>query len=205
MFCPECNCEYTGWTGKCPVCGTPLMEGNPEGFEQVGQPMSYENLLTLIEEKGGYLKIDLSAVRIEKERKWTFPYFGFGYAWTTKMIGRLDDLLVELFTAEVGKSRSRRFPYNGYGFAWEKRMLGTVGGNEMSLDATKVSREKKWRFPYMGYGRAWTDEMDGECGDQLKVHLLTTDVGRGGEWRFPYRGYGFGWIRKAILTFTQDR
>ena len=84
-------------------------------------------------------------------------------------------------------------------------MLGKVGGNEFVLEAVKVSREKKWRFPFMGYGRAWTREMHGECGDQLKVHLMTTEVGRSGEWHFPYRGYGFGWIRKAVLTLNQDR
>jgi hypothetical protein len=205
MFCPECSCEYVGWTGKCPICKTTLIEAKPEGFDQVSQAIAYDDLLSLIEEKGGQLKIDLSTASIEKERKWTFPYFGFGYAWSTKMVGRLDDLLVELITVEVGKNRSRKFPYNGYGFAWEKRILGTVGGNEIALDTTKVSREKKWRFPYMGYGRAWTEEMAGECGDRLKLHLMTTEVGRSGEWRFPYRAYGFAWIRKAVLTFTLGR
>jgi hypothetical protein len=205
MYCPECKCEFIGWTGNCPDCRTPLIDGKIDDFKYADQSISYKDLTTLVKENDGHLEIDLSTVSIEKELKWTFPYFGFGYAWARRMVGRVDETLVELTITEVGKSRSRRFPYMGYGFAWEKKMLGNIGGNEFSLLAVKVSREKKWRFPYLGYGRAWTEEMSGECGDQLKAHLVTTEVGRSGEWRFPYRGYGFGWVKKAVLTLTLDK
>jgi hypothetical protein len=202
MYCPNCQCEYVGWTGSCPECKTALIEHKPEDLEKGGQTISYEDLLALVKEHDGNLEIQCSTVSIEKDRTWTFPYFGFGYAWSTRMVGSSDDLTVELTTTEVGKSKRRGFPYDGFGFAWEKRMLGKIGGNELALQASKVNREKKWRFPFLGYGRGWTEEMSGECGDQLKAHFMTTDVGRSREWRFPYRGYGFAWVKRGVLSLS---
>lgn len=113
-----------------------------------------------------------------------------------------DQLRIDLATVDVGMEKKWRFPYTGYGFAWAKRMQGHIGGNEVTLTARKVEMEKKWRFPYTGYGFAWVQEMSGECGDRLKVDLVTTDVGREKKWRFPYTGYGFAWVKKGILTVT---
>ena len=107
MFCPECKCEYVGWTGTCPDCKTPLVEEKPNEFEHADRPISYEDLLALVKENDGQLEIQLSTVGIQKERTWTFPYFGFGYAWATRMIGSSDDLMVELTTSEVGRSSMR--------------------------------------------------------------------------------------------------
>ena len=202
MFCPKCRCEFVGWTGKCPVCKTPLVEKSPPMPATANEPISYEALVDLVRENGGQLRIDVSTTDVGMQKKWGFPYFGFGFAWTKGMRGALNDIQVDLRATEVGMEKKRRFPYFGYGFAWAKRVQGTIGGNEVTLTAGKVATEKKRRFPYFGSGFAWTQEMSGECGGQLKVDLLTTDVGRDKKWGFPYRGYGFAWANKGVLTLV---
>jgi hypothetical protein len=205
MYCPECKCEYQGWTTICPVCKSHLIEGyNPPSVEQADK-LSYDELLNLVKENHGELQIELSTTGVRKERKWRFPYNGYGYAWASKISGTSDGISLNLTTSEVGKDHAWRFPYSGYGFAWAKSMAGELAGAEITLQATKVARERRWRFPYLGYGRAWTEEMTGECGDQLRVHLLVTEVGRARDWRFPYRGYGFAWGKKGILTLSLNQ
>jgi len=202
MFCPKCKCEFVGWTGKCPVCKTPLVEESPSMSATADEPISYEALVDLVRENGGQLRIDVSTNDVGMKKKWGFPYFGFGFAWTKGMRGALNGIQVVLRATEVGMEKKHRFPYFGYGFAWAQRVQGTIGGNEATLTAGKVATEKKRRFPYFGSGFAWTQEMSGECGGQLKVDLLTTDVGRDKKWGFPHRGYGFAWANKGVLTLA---
>jgi hypothetical protein len=202
MFCPECRCEFVGWTGKCPNCNTPLVEESPTVPGIAGKRVSYEALVDLVRENGGQLGIDLSTSEVRRERKWRFPWLGYGRAWAKRMQGAFEDMLVDLMTTEVGRDRGWTFPYLGYGFGWARRVQGSIGGNEVVLTAAKVGTEKKWGFPYFGYGYAWTQEMSGECGAQLAVGLTTTDVRRHRKWSLPYFGYGFAWANRGILTLT---
>ena len=202
MYCLECKCEYGGWTGRCPECKSPLVEEVQPEIPDVTQTISYDELVEIVRESDGEYQVALFATSIAREKKWRFPYNGYGYAWTKKMSGASNGISIELTTSEMGRDTSWGFPYMGYGFAWAKSLVGSIGGTEVKLQATKVAREKKWRFPYLGYGRAWTEELRGELGDQLHLHLQVTEVGKGRDWRFPYRGYGFGWEKKATLTIS---
>jgi len=157
MFCPECRCEFIGWAGECPECKTPLVEESPVVPGTSGKRIPYEALVDLVREHGGQARIDLSTTEVGKERKWRFPWIGYGRAWAKRMQGACNDILVDLMTTEVGRGRRWRFPYLGYGFGWAKRIQGNVGGNEVVLTAKKVGMERKWGFPYLGYGFAWTN------------------------------------------------
>ena len=202
MFCPTCRCEFVGWTGRCPVCKTSLVEELPTVHETADKPIPYEALVDLVRENGGQLRIDLSTTDVGMEKKRGFPYSGYGFAWVKIMQGAFNDILVDLTTTKVGMEKKQRFPYRVYGFAWAKAVQENIGRNKVTLTAKKVAREKKWSFPYSGYGSAWTQEMSGECGGQLKADLLTTDVGRHKGWGFPYLGYRFAWANSSILTLT---
>jgi hypothetical protein len=203
VYCEVCECEFVGWTGRCPACGASLTErvlASPPG--NAGAPLSYEALVQQVGQNGGQLRIDLSTTDIGIKTTWSFPYSGHGFAWARRMQGHSDGLAVDLLTAEVGTERKHGFPYSGYRFAWARTMEGQVGGNALTLIATQVVMEKKHSFPYYGYGFAWTQEMAGECGPQLEATFLTTDVGRRKQRRFPYRGYGFAWAKEGVLTLT---
>lgn len=78
MYCSECRCEFEGWTGKCPNCRTPLVEGSPPIAETADEPISYEALVDLVRENGGSLGIDLSTSEVGREKGRSFPYFGYG-------------------------------------------------------------------------------------------------------------------------------
>lgn len=200
MYCSECRCEFEGWTGKCPNCKTPLVEGPSPIPEIADEPLSYEALVGLVRENGGQLSIDLSTSEVSKKRSWSFPYFGYGSARAERMQGTFNQVLVDLVTTEAGEAKRRGFPWRGYRFAWAEAMQGSIAGNQVALTAEKVSRKKEWSFPYSGYGYGWTQAMTGECGGELKVDLQTTDVGTDKRWRFPYGGFGFAWANRCILT-----
>ena len=202
MYCSNCRCEFEGWVGNCPDCRTPLLDESPHIQEISSNIMSYEALVDLVRENGGQLSIELSTTDVGMQKKWSFPYFGYRFAWVKRMQGVNNGVSVDLLTTDVGTEIRRRFPYLGYGFAWGKRMEGDIGGNTITLMATKVRQERKWRFPYSGYGYAWTEELCGECGVQLNATLLATEVGRKKGWRFPYLGYGSAWAKKGELTLT---
>jgi hypothetical protein len=205
MLCPKCRCEFVGWTDRCPTCGIPLVENRPLGGGTAGKTITYEELVNLVIENGGQLEIALSATDIGTEKEWSFPYFGYGFAWTKASQGSFKSIPVEVATTSVGRSRKRRFPYLGYGFAWAKEVQGHIGGNPFAATATQVAMEQKRRFPYFGYGYAWTQEMTGECGEQLGVALSAGDVGRKQEWGFPYKGHGFAWANTFSLRLTVKR
>ena len=200
MYCPNCSCEYDGWVGNCPDCRTPLLDEPPYIQEISSNPISYETLVDLVRDNGGQLSMDLSTTDVGMQKKWSFPYFGYRYAWVKRMQGVSNGISVDLLTTDVGTEKRRRFPYSGYGYAWGKRMEGNIGGNALILTAIKVRKESKWSFPYSGYGYAWTQELSGECGDKFSATLLTTDVGRKKGWGFPYLGYGSAWAKKGELT-----
>ena len=202
MFCPQCRCEFVGWTDKCPDCHISLVEELPPIPEAADESISYEALVDLIRENGGQLKIDLSTTDVGMRRKGGFPYLGYKFAWAKRMQGDLKGNVVDLTTTRVGREKKWSFPYQGHGYAWTKRMEGHVGGNPLTLTANKVGREKRSSFPYRGYGFAWAQELTGECGDRLRVDLLVTDVGRKKGWSFPYSGYGSAWANEGVLTLT---
>lgn len=205
MYCPQCRCEFVEWIGKCPCCKIPLVHQVPPDRQNVSETISYEALVDLVRKNGGKLKIEVLTTDVGKNKRWRFPYLGYGFAWAKRMQGDFNNILVYLTTAAVGMERKWAFPYMGYGYAWARRMRGYIGGQEFSLAAKKVGMERKWGFPYMGYGYAWIQEMSGECGHRLRIHLLTTEVRREKRWEFPYQGYGFAWADKGMLTLTLKR
>ena len=172
MFCPKCKCEFPEWVRKCPCCKVALVYGLQPEPEIVEKTISCEGLFDLVRENRGKLKIDLITTDIAKDKRWSFPYMGYGFAWAKKLKGALNNVLVDLTTTEVGMERKWRFPYMGYGYAWVKKLQGHIGGNEVTLTAKKVEMERKWEFPYMGYGYAWIQKMSGECGKKLKIDQI---------------------------------
>lgn len=57
MYCPNCQCEFDGWVGKCPDCRTPLLDESPHIQEVSSNPISYEALVDLVRENGGQLNL----------------------------------------------------------------------------------------------------------------------------------------------------
>ncbi len=201
MFCPECKCKYVDWLKKCPGCDANLVKELPPEINVVNATLPYDELVAMVQENQ-QLQIDLHTTKICREKHWTFPYLGFGYAWAHRMEGEFSGLLVELNADEVGMDRKWMFPYQGYGYAWVKKMRGFICGNEVNLDVTKIEKKAHLAFPYRGYGFAWAEKMSGMCGKHLKVEMLTTDLGEEKQWGFPYFGFGFAWANKCSLVLT---
>ena len=202
MYCTACNCEYNGWSGRCPSCKQPLQEGTlPEPPRNVAQ-IDYDSLVEMIKKNGGTLEIPLSASKIARSKTTRFPWMGLGYAWTQKMNSAHSDIAVDLNTTEVGKDRKWAFPYRGLGYAWQQQTEGWIGGNQLSLLATQVNRKRSWSFPYSGYGYAWTEAMSGKCGQDIRVDFKATQVSQQHRHRFPYFGYGYAWVDEGLLTLT---
>ena len=202
MYCPQCKCDYTGWTEKCPVCKSVLLDGKPNIFDVEAAPIDYADLVNAVRENGGSLTFEMVATDIATKRGRQFPYMGRGYAWARKMEGTRDEFTIKLTTTEVGRDRKWTFPYFAYGFAWEQEMQGNVGGNALTLKAEQVARERQMRFPYAGYGRAWVQSMSGKCGEALEVTLKITEVQQRKKYGFPYFGFGYAWANAGELTLT---
>jgi len=202
MYCATCECEFDGWTGKCPNCKNPLQEGKPPTLRSGEQQIDYETLVNIVKERGGTLKIELKTCEVGKNKTTRFPWLGYGFAWTKRMLGSTDGISVDLSTTKVGKDRKWKFPYQGLGYAWRQEMQGSIGGSEINLTANKVTRKKTWRFPYSGYGYAWTEEMNGECGQDLNIELKTTEVKKMRRWIFPYFGFGYAWVKEGQLSLS---
>lgn len=200
MYCNTCNCEYNGWSGKCPSCKQPLLDGKPINEIHENGHLDYNSLVELIEKEGRVVEIPLKASQVSRKKSTRFPYMGFGYAWTQTMQGTQDDLTVDLSTTDVGKDRSRSFPYKGHGFAWQQEIQGWISGNRCDLKANNVIRNKSWSFPYTGYGYAWTDQMNGNCGERIEIVFKASKVTRKRSRRFPYFGYGYAWVEEGTLT-----
>lgn len=202
MYCTICECEFEGWTGKCPQCNNRLLEVKPSVDGALVETVDYEELRKRIVDGGGKIEINLSAAEVTKARTRRFPWMGFGFAWTHKMKGAKNGLLVELHTTKVEKKRNWKFPYQGLGYAWRQEMQGSIGGHAATLTAKNVIRKRAWRFPYSGFGYAWTDEMSGECGRDINIELKTTHVVKIRRWQFPYFGFGYSWVKKGLLSLT---
>ena len=202
MYCSKCACEDVGWTGKCPVDGTRLVEHLTARTKTAPAAVPYETIVDLLRKNGGTMEIELRSTDVGRERKFGFPGRGYGFAWARKMHGSIDGVAVDLFAEDVGLKKDWSFPYQGYGFAWERRMHGWIGGHEFDLTATKVAREKKFSFPYRGHGYAWAEEMTGTCGESIKADMRTTEVGRDKSWFLFYFMFGYAWINKATLTLS---
>ena len=200
MYCRSCNCEYNGWSGKCPTCKQPLQDGKPhEGLVSNGH-VDYQELVNLIEKQGTAIHIDLQASQVTRKKSTRFPWMGFGYAGTQMMQGSEHDISVELTTTEVGKDRKWSFPYKGHGYAWQQEVQGSIAGNQCSLEVSEVQRSRSWSFPYSGFGYAWSEVMHGKCGDKIQLELKASKVSRKRRRRFPYFGFGFAWVQTHQLT-----
>jgi len=202
MFCPQCRTEFVGWRGKCPDCKVLLVDESPPEPGGVEKTLSYNDLVDLIKMNNGRIIIDLTTAEVERQKKWGFPFLGYGYAWVKRFQGNSNGVSVELTTTETGRQRKWTFPYFAFGFAWEKTVQGSIAGNDLTLAAKKVARKRKWEFPWVGFGFAWTEEMEGECGADLTVRLTITDVNRKKRWEFPYLGYGYAWAKGACLELS---
>lgn len=202
MYCPNCQCDYVGWEGKCPIDHTYLLETSPVPEKPTHTPIPYDHIVKLVREHGGSYEINLRAIEVGRGKKMSFPYRGYGFAWAKRMVNGTDGVNVDLHIAEIEKSEDWGFPYQGYGFAWEKRMRGWVGGHEVELTATKVTREKKFLFPYRGHGYAWAERMTGKCGELIRVDLNATEIGRDRAWFMFYFGFGYAWISRATLVLS---
>ena len=202
MYCPECSCGFSRWSGRCSVCGTALVEHAPPELAVVPAPVPYDELVAMTTAAGGRLTVPLSATDVAVERKWRFPYSGFGYAWVKRLQGVEGVVSVDLRTTDVGRKRAHRFPYFAFGYAWAREMQGTVGDTEITVTAREVESRRSRRFPWLGRGYAWTSEWFGTCGADLQVSVSTTDVALKRASGFPYRGYGLAWARSAVLTLS---
>lgn len=202
MYCPKCKCDFVGWTGKCPTDGTPLVEPSPLPDGPTHAAVPYETIVDLIRDNNGSYEIELTTTEVRRERKMSFPYRGYGFAWAKRMCGENNGIAIDLHIDAIGKDKDRGFPYQGYGFAWEKQMRGWVGGHEISLTATKVTREKKHLFPYRGHGYSWSAELTGDCGRLIQAKLKTIEVGRDRNWFLFYFGFGYSWISRATLILS---
>ena len=200
MYCPRCRCEFAGWTKRCPDCRTPLVENPPPVADTAKVRLPYAELVNLVRDQGGQVVVALSTTDVGMDRKWGFPYFGYGFAWAKRMHGAFGHYVLNISTTEVRRETRWRFPWLGSGYAWAKTMSGRIGGNQIELAVTKVSRDSGWTFPYFGQGFAWAQELSGHCGDELEVNVVVTDVGRKKAWRFPYLGHGYAWARAGGLT-----
>ena len=202
MYCPMCACDFAEWTGKCPIDGTLLIERVPINERPVSKTIPYETIIELLNKNGGSYEIEMKTTEVGCERKFSFPWRGYGFAWTKKMQGNLDGITIDLQVEEVGTKKDWSFPYQGYGFAWERRMHGWIGGHEINLSATKVAHEKKLLFPFRGHGFSWSEELKGDCGKLIRADMRTTEVGREKKWFFFYFGFGYSWIKRATLTLS---
>ena len=202
MYCTKCACDFAGWTGECPIDGTSLMERPPIDTKVVSSAVPYETIVEMIDQNGGTLDIELRTTDVGREKKTSFPFRGYGYAWARRMQGSIDGVAVDLRIDEVGLKKDWGFPYQGYGYAWERRLRGWIGGHEAVLEATNVGQEKKFSFPYRGHGYAWAEKMTGTCGPSIQAELRTTEVGRYKKWFFFYFMFGYAWINRATLKLS---
>jgi len=198
MYCVKCRGEYIG-SKRCPLCQLPLVPEQRPEFNPNSENIDYDELMNRIRRASGQLTIPLYTTDIGIEKKWRFPYYGFGYAWMRQMQGACEFVQVDLVLDELIRKRSTRFPFRGYGFAWAESLVGSIGGTPLKLRADRVKREHKWGFPYQGFGRAWAERFSGECGNRITVELVITSVGRHSEYGFPYKGYGFAWENRGEL------
>ena len=202
MYCTTCNCEYSGWNYRCPVCKSTLQEPQSELPLSSAAEVPYDELVERVRQAGGRLSFEINTTQVRKKRDIRFPFRGYGFAWADKLSGQQDGLQVEMFTARVEEDRSESFPYFGYGFAWEQEMEGHVGGHPLALQARAVQRKRGQAFPYLGRGYAWTEELAGSCGPRLQATFHTTATGRSRGFRFPYFGFGYAWIAGATLSLA---
>ena len=202
MYCRNCNCEFRGWTGKCPNCKQPLIEGATTEYIGTNGRIEYDALVEMIEMNGGSLIFVLEASQVSKKKSTRFPWLGFGYAWTQTMHGEGDDIHMDFITTEVGKDRKWSFPYRGHGYAWQQEMQGSIAGNQCTVSATDVSRTRSWTFPYSGYGYAWAQKMQGECGEDILISMSASKVSKQRKWRFPYFGFGYAWVDAYQVSLT---
>jgi hypothetical protein len=75
----------------------------------------------------GGVEFTLSATKVSREKRWRFPYFGYGRAWIQEMSGECaDQLKLDFIATQVDRHKELRFPYLGYGFAWVSKGTLTI-------------------------------------------------------------------------------
>jgi hypothetical protein len=100
----------------------------------------------------------LRTTQVGKEKKWSFPYLGRGFAWAKGMQGQIAGSEASLGTNRVGMEKKWRFPYFGYGYAWMRGMSGECGDQlKVGLSTTDFAEKRDWGFPYFGFGFAWAN------------------------------------------------
>ena len=205
MYCPDCDCEFAGLFGKCPVCKS-RMKDTPNQTPQLLQinETAYDELVQEIRDHQGLLRIDVESQGVVTRKRFNFPYFGFGYAWEKGLVGTRNGFSVQINPKLVVAEKKMKMIYKGYGFAWVQEFSGYINQMPLSISATLVKREQSWMFPYFGYGRAWAETMEGKCGERIRVTFNVTKVGKGSKSGFPYRGYGFGWVDEGTLEFSLE-
>ena len=96
MFCTSCKCEFEGWSGRCPNCREPLVEDAVLFAEGDAHPVSYKALVDILKASDGQLQVPLTTTAVGMERKWSFPYFGFGAAWAKRMQSASKEVSIDL-------------------------------------------------------------------------------------------------------------
>ncbi|MBU7044972.1 MAG: hypothetical protein HXS54_00930, partial [Theionarchaea archaeon] len=78
-FCSNCRCAFPAWVRTCPNCKILLIEELPITSETRDNPLSYEDLINMVKKNGGRLQIELTTTDVGMEKKWGFPYRGYGF------------------------------------------------------------------------------------------------------------------------------
>ena len=122
MFCPQCRTEFIGWRGKCPDCKVLLVDQLSPELGSVEKILPYNDLVDLVKKNNGQISIGLIPAEVERQKKWRFPFLGYGYAWTEELSGECGaDLKVSVTITDVNRKKSLEFPYLGYGYAWARK------------------------------------------------------------------------------------
>jgi len=122
MYCPKCECDFVGWTGKCPIDGTLLVELSPIPDKPTHAPVPYETIVDLIRENSGSYEIELRTTEVGRDRKMSFPYRGYGFAWAEELAGDCGkSIRADMKTVDVGRDKNWFLFYFGLGYAWVRR------------------------------------------------------------------------------------
>jgi hypothetical protein len=204
MYCSKCDCEYSGWKGKCPDCKTPLVErlGTDAQTFRAPEPAPPP---TVPPTRHPRLSGELYATDVGHHKTYFVPLLlGWAFGWVKRMRGTIDGRDVNLRTTEVRMEKKWLLPGMGFGYAWAQRMEGNIGEERVTLETISVGRDRKWYLAplKLGWGFAWAKEMVGRSASGSEIVLTVTSVAREKGWTFPGFGWGYAWEEKATLTIS---
>lgn len=203
MLCPKCQQRFETFLPECPDCKIKLVD--TAFLENISSEsdITIDEFTELLRQHGGTIVVPMVTTLVDWERKMRFPKFGYGYAWSEKMRGVLDQrFLITLDTVEIGRKNQWNILMLGYGFAWAKRMQGTMGGLHFSLDTVEIDTTKNWLIIGFGYGFGWAKRMTGQMAPDITIEMETTAIDKKKESVFPGFGFGYAWVQTANLTFS---